>query len=96
LRAIGPGVTYYVSPTNVFVSGSVSLAQISYGAGGTSNWGAMGRVVLGKEWWISGNWGLGLGGEVLLGRMGGRSGYYIPESHFTAKGLSLLISVSFN
>jgi hypothetical protein len=104
LVGVGPGVTYYVPGINVLASFSASLSQISYRNGApqdiregidiTSNWGVTGRLVLGKEWWVSSNWGLGLAGEVLLGRMGrGDDG---PAFHFTAKGCALLASASFN
>lgn len=106
LRAIGPGARYYLLPSNVYFSGSVSLAQLSYtdsdpsgtsDAHATSKWGVLGRVSLGKEWWVSKHLGLGLGGEVLLGRMGGKYNDSDDVARFshTVKGLSLLASASF-
>jgi hypothetical protein len=108
LLAVGPGATYYLNPSNVFASCSVSLAQASYrngsplderyGTNETSHWGVSGRLALGKEWWISNNWGLGLAGELQLGRMGSRTEPWETNgaSHFTVKGFSLLATASFN
>lgn len=108
LVGVGPGATFYVPGINAFASFSASVSQVSYRNGspldtryGTdvaSGWGLTGRLVFGKEWWISSNWGLGLASEVLLGRMGRRDepGYDGPTFHFTAKGCALLASASFN
>jgi hypothetical protein len=107
LLAIGPGLSYYLMPINIFASCSLSLSQASYrngtpldtryGTNVTSNWGILGRFSLGKEWWVSGNWGIGLAGELLLGRMGGKDqSWQDGESHFTVKGYSLFATASFN
>jgi hypothetical protein len=105
LVGVGPGLTYYVPGINAFASFSASVSQVSYrnrdpldfryGTNTTSNWGVTGRLTLGKEWWVSSNWGLGLAGEVLLGRMG-RAGDSSTPFHFTAKGYALLATASFN
>jgi hypothetical protein len=108
LVASGPGVTYYVPGINAFASLSASLSQLGYrdgtpldtryGTNQTSHWGVTGRLSLGKEWWVSSNWGLGLAAEVLLGRMGkpDEPQYDEHDRHYTAKGFSLLASASFN
>jgi hypothetical protein len=63
LFAIGPSVTHYFMPVNVYLSGTIALTQLGATVNGKSanaNTGYGGRVTLGKEWWVSDHWGLGL------------------------------------
>ena len=64
---IGVGATYYIMPTNVYLAGSIALAS------GTlrSDWriteldvGYGINVAVGKEWWVSDNWGIGVAGQL--------------------------------
>jgi hypothetical protein len=106
LISVGPGLTYYVPGINAFASLSASLSQLGYrngtpmdtryGTNRTSDWGMTGRLCLGKEWWVSSNWGLGVAGEVLYGHMAGRPQRWQDEFRYTAKGFSLLATASFN
>jgi hypothetical protein len=106
LVGVGPGATYYVPGINVLASFSASVSQVSYRNGSpldirygcdiTSYWGVTGRLVLGKEWWVSSNWGLGLAGEVLYGRMGGETQPWQEDVYYRVKGYALLASASFN
>jgi hypothetical protein len=101
-QGFGPGLKYYLMPANVFVASSVLVSQLTihnsesgdsrYGINRHSQWGIMGRFSLGKEFWASGNWGLGVAGEALFGRLGGTNGW----GSYSIKGLSLLASASFN
>ena len=54
-------------PTNVYLAGSIALAS------GTliSDWGTTElnagygiNVAVGKEWWVSDNWGIGVAGQL--------------------------------
>ena len=63
---IGPEFTYYWMPSNVYFSGTLALTRISLTANGTdtsSNVGFGMRLAVGKEWWVSDHWGLGLAGH---------------------------------
>ncbi|SEM14440.1 Outer membrane protein beta-barrel domain-containing protein [Stigmatella aurantiaca] len=71
--AIGLGASYYLMPSNFYVSGALSFTQLSISVDGetlgeTDLGGAL-HLGLGKEWWVSDNWGLGLGAEVMFGRI---------------------------
>lgn len=66
---MGAGVTKYFMPTNLFVSASGGVATFqaedTSGASGRfkdRGFGLQGKV--GKEWWISPNWALGVSGVV--------------------------------
>ncbi len=70
---IGVGLAYYTD-VNVFVATSFlgSRLEINDGNGETirkSDWGFTFEGLLGKEWWVSDNWGLGVSAQMLLGSM---------------------------
>lgn len=66
LTAIGGGITYYIEPANVYFSFSAGGGEISIEADNvmiTSDTGLVIDASLGKEWWTSDNWGLGVAGS---------------------------------
>jgi outer membrane protein W len=68
---IGAGVTYYVMPMNLYVAASVGATMLSAEIDGTSLESDTGfglNAVVGKEWWVSDNWGLGIAGQVFYGK----------------------------
>lgn len=63
LAAFGLSLTYYVMPWNAYVTVVPSLASASLsfkGTTGTSDDGFGIRLAVGKEWWVSDDWGVGL------------------------------------
>lgn len=68
LWGIGPEYTYY-TPQNIYFSISPSLTKMSVsvsGSSGDTNWGFGLRAGLGKEWWVSDHWGMGLVGQLTM------------------------------
>ena len=65
----GLGVTYYFTPGNVYLAATLGLAANSAGATAwplkewLPGWGVNGRV--GKEWWVSEDWSLGIAAQFL-------------------------------
>ena len=62
---IGGGLTYYIMPFNLFLSGSLglgnySLTDIDSNVNGSTNNGVSMQLKVGKEWWVSRRWGLGI------------------------------------
>ncbi|MFP2909277.1 outer membrane beta-barrel protein [Pyxidicoccus sp. 3LFB2] len=94
--ALGLGLTYYIMPANVYVSGALSFAQLSISDNGETiaetDLGGTLHLGLGKEWWVSDNWGLGFGAELALGR--------IPEKdsndRWNTVNAMLFLSATFN
>ncbi|MGA1795610.1 MAG: hypothetical protein ACMUIL_07100 [bacterium] len=90
----GIGITYYFMPTNVYIGGSLNLAKdtIEFNSyEGTSDTGYGLYLNMGKEWWVSDNWGLGLAIFGYFGR--------VPdEDEGKIKNISygLLFSATFN
>jgi hypothetical protein len=66
---MGPELTYYFMPANIYVSGTLALTRLSVSSHGNTantNWGAGGRFAVGKEWWVSDHWGLGAKAHVSI------------------------------
>jgi hypothetical protein len=64
---IGPQYTQYFMPSNLYLSTTLALTRMHSSSGnssGDSNWGVGTRIALGKEWWVSDHWGLGVVGHV--------------------------------
>ena len=65
LYSLGVGFTYYLMPVNIYLSGSVGVAAMTVdviGITAETDPGPAFDVTLGKEWWVGGNWGLGVAG----------------------------------
>ena len=71
IGALGVGLAYYL-PSNVYFSGTLALSQLrlSEESGDEedfeSEYGPALMGQIGKEWWVSDNWGLGLAGQFLV------------------------------
>lgn len=69
LVGLGPQLTYYFMPVNLYVSGTLALTRVvveSNGADANTELGVGARLSVGKEWWVSDNWGLGLAAHLGL------------------------------
>lgn len=67
LSAVGAGLTYYIMPQNIYFSGSAGVGMIeveSFGLTGNTENGLALDVTIGKEWWVSDRWGLGVAGAL--------------------------------
>ncbi len=63
LSAVGVNLTYYVMPINLYLQATPSIGWLSEESGGASTSTKSGfaiRLAVGKEWWVSDNWGIGL------------------------------------
>ncbi|HZR07329.1 MAG TPA: hypothetical protein VFA79_02025 [Myxococcales bacterium] len=95
LLAIGPEYTAY-SKDNYFLSVSPSLTRITVetnGITGATNWGLGLRAALGKEWWASEHWGLGVVGQLSVS-LNEDSGPNAPT--WTAWATTIAFSATYN
>jgi hypothetical protein len=66
----GAGITYYVMPINLYfgLSGGISKVTFTdtsgYEISTKIGWGV--NLMVGKEWWVSENWGLGIALQMFL------------------------------
>lgn len=77
LSGIGLDLTYYFMPLNLYLTATPSIGMLSVSESGTSydfDRGFAIRLAVGKEWWVSDNWGIGLN---------------VQYAHSTNKGVDL-------
>jgi hypothetical protein len=70
LTGIGVGVTYYLMPANVYFAGSLGIGKVIFvnGSGdrGGSDVGFATNLMIGKEWWVGVDWGIGIAGQLIV------------------------------
>lgn len=67
LSGIGVQAVYYFMPINLFISVTPSITQVSFDDGtatGETETGFGLKFAVGKEWWVSDNWAVGLNGQL--------------------------------
>jgi hypothetical protein len=94
---LGLGVTYF-APGNVYLGANVGMAVASVEANNqmaNSDTGVGTGAVIGKEWWVSPRWGIGLAGQFFF--------MHIPDhtpsgasTSFNAVGGGVLVSGSYS
>jgi hypothetical protein len=106
LVGLGPGLAYYLEPTNLYLSGTVTLShlEVSYNyysddyyysdyTPSTESYTGVGfSAVVGKEWWVSTNWGLGAALQFHFASMQDDN----SDVWMTSYGFALLFSSTFN
>jgi hypothetical protein len=96
LIGFGPQLTWYFMPANLYLSAAVALTKVTLqytGYNGSTNVGIGGRLSLGKEWWVSDHWGLGMAGQ-LLTSFNTDTGTTSPT--VTTLGFGALFSATYN
>ncbi len=96
ITGLGPGVAYYIMPSNVYVAGTLMLTRVSQaspnGRVALSDWGPGLEGLVGKEWWVSDNWGLGVAAQIILARVGSK----VDDGAFGVVAGGLLFSATYN
>jgi hypothetical protein len=96
MSAVGAGVTWWAMPANFYLSGSVGFGTLTADPDGSSaassDTGFAMELALGKEWFVSDSWGLGIGG--------GLSFHSIPDGdlpeNWSGVSLSLRFTATYN
>jgi hypothetical protein len=90
----GVGITYYFMPTNLYLSAALA-ATVLYADFGVvafkSDAGVGLDFLIGKEWWVSDNWGLGVAGQFIFSNT--PSDFDEPNRSFAG---AVLFSASYN
>jgi hypothetical protein len=95
MSMVGGGFTYYFGPSNVYLTASVGAGLLSLEFDGDtedSDTGFAFDAGLGKEWWVSDRWGLGVSAT---------AGYHsIPpgdaDGNFSGPSFALRFSATLN
>ena len=95
LSSLGIGATYYFMPIDLFLSAALGLGMTSFennagqqydtGAGLTLN------VLVGKEWWVGSEWGIGVAAQLLAMSVKDRI-----DGRLTSGALNLLFTATYN
>jgi hypothetical protein len=71
--ALGIGAAYYFQPHNIYLSGTLAMGQVTIQVDGEevaeSDFGPGLSLMVGKEWWVSPNWGVGIAAQLFAGKM---------------------------
>ena len=97
---LGPGIAYYFTPANVYLSGALTFSQLTVAYDSSddrdsedlSDLGIGGSFMIGKEWWISRDWGLGLASMLQLASMKDKG----VDTRWFSTAWSLLFSATYN
>ncbi len=93
----GIGICYYLMPANVYFSGTLAVTVLTANNGSTSSStqaGPGGRIAIGKEWWVSDHWGLGIAGQLSFASNKDNSASGAPT--WTTLAPTLAFSATFN
>jgi hypothetical protein len=99
IGGIGPGAAYFFQPINLYISATIAATFFqAQDADGTnvyeSDTGYGAQLMVGKEWWISQNWGIGLAGELI--QAGGMKDKFDPTIKWGGTAFSLVFSATCN
>ena len=96
LGNLGLAVVHYFMPANVYVSLAPGVSRVELTLQGNTartSYGFGGKLAVGKEWWVSDHWGIGLAIEALFA-INQDSGTNPPT--WTTLGGGLTFSATFN
>ncbi len=96
---VGYGVllNWYFMPSNIYfaVTPSITRLVVSDSSGsGNSEWGFGLRAALGKEWWVSDHWGLGVSGSLAFSSNKDSSASGAPD--WSTFGFGVALSATYN
>jgi hypothetical protein len=100
IGGLGGGIAYYFPDSNVYLAGTFAATQIDANDNGnnqvgSTRWGVGVSGLVGKEWWVSPDWGLGLAGQFIAARM--KAGNDVqPSTTWTTVAFGLLFSATYN
>lgn len=94
---VGLGLTYYL-PSNIYLTGAVGIANTEFKANGNTyrtddGYGI--NLMLGKEWWVSENWGLGVAGQWLYTKCPEKP-YAGTTPYISTSSIGVLFSATYN
>jgi hypothetical protein len=97
LFSLGVGLRHYFMPSNAFVGVTVGGSQLAFQYDTSvepeyTEWGLGVSFMVGKEWMVSENWGLGIAGQVAAARMDAQD----TEDEWRASAWEILFSATYN
>lgn len=98
LFGLGGGIVYYVEGANVYLYGAAAGVQLDLSDANDNTvyetkFGLGFQLGVGKEWWVSDNWGLGVAGELVGASMPDKNDSSVK---WTGGSFSVLLSATYN
>jgi hypothetical protein len=95
--AFGGGVAYYIMPINIYASLTLAAAQLTVSRGdkevGNSDFGFGASLMVGKEWWVASDVGLGVALQLYGGTMKDKGA---DEATWRTGAVALVLSATYN
>ena len=96
---MGPNITYFIMPENIYLTGTVGVGQgqssnSKYSTVGTSDLGIGFNLGVGKEWFVSENWGLGVSANIVS--VSADSKDDCPTCKYSGTSYSINFTATFN
>jgi hypothetical protein len=99
VMGFGPGLAYYLMPLNLYFSGALTFVtegsdkETDHLAPPDLGNGVGGKLMVGKDWWVSANWSLGAAADFMLATMWGKKD---PKPNWVITAVSALFVATFN
>lgn len=97
ISAVGPQLTYYFMPLDLFFSGTIGLSRLYatvQDAESKSNFGLALQLGFGKEWWMGSHWGLGIAAQLSISANQDRPDPNAPN--WSTAALGIAFSTTYN
>ena len=95
-QRLGLGVTYYIMPVDLFVSGSVGIGWLAFeddaGQSKDTSAGIALDALIGKEWWVGSDWGIGVAAQLLYMHVKD----YTDDAGMDAFAVNVLFTATYN
>ena len=97
---VGGGAAYYFMPANVHVTATLQVGALAVeeplgNVVGETDAGTCVSLVVGKEWWVSANWGMGFGVTTRVARMKDQT-LASADARWTSLSFALVYSATYN
>lgn len=94
----GPAITYYFMPVNIYLALALGFSWLTLDIDTldprSSDFGFGSNFDVGKEWWVSDNWGLGIAARFWYTHVGDSDSD--TEAAFNMAGFGILFSATYN
>jgi hypothetical protein len=99
LVGLGPNLTYYFMPVNIYLSATPSFTRVTIDGPGENDGSTEGgfglRLALGKEWFLGDNFGLGLNAQVAFASNKDKDDGSGSPPTFSSRWYGLALSATF-
>ena len=96
---VGLGLTYYIMPSNFYLAGSFGLATCQIETDDLTFNTEKGyglNIMIGKEWWVSDNWGLGIAAQLMYSSVPDDDDFIDEDLYLNTTSIGILFSATFN